>query len=116
MTPSTIRAERKAERRVCAPSLHRPLAVPYPKDPRQAAADLTKRLGSLASDWGAPSNDALTGLALDMGTLAQTSGIAHVSGTLAASGTITIDTVHPSKTPFTTQAKNCCGIALFGAR
>jgi serine/threonine protein kinase len=78
---------------------------------KRAADDLNKQLAGLG-DLG-DLKDTLAELGLDAGALAQTTGVVHVTGTLQASGTLTLDSTDMTKTAFTTNAKNSCGLGLF---
>ncbi len=75
----------------------------------QAAGDLAAQLGALGTGQAD-----LASLGLDVTALARAAGIARVSGSLAASGTLSFDSSDPLNPVFTATAKNSCGVALFG--
>ncbi len=76
-----------------------------------AATDLEAQLGAL----GAGRAD-LASAGIDVTALAQSIGLARVSGNLAASGTFVFDSSDPSATAFTATGKNSCGISLFDGK
>jgi serine/threonine protein kinase len=77
----------------------------------QASGDLAAQLAAL----GGGKAD-LESLGLDVTALAQASGVAHVSGSLSASGTVAFNSTNPGDTVFTVSGSNSCGISLFGAK
>ncbi len=89
-----------------------PCAQLLPKN-AQAASDLAAELGVLGTGAPTTPKDKST-IGVDVTAIAQAAGLAHVSGTLAAFGTLVFDTHDLAGTSFTVASKNTCGVALFG--
>lgn len=85
-----------------------PCAQLLPKS-EHAATDLAGQLGSLGAGGGD-----LTALGIDVTALAQSAGLARVSGNLSESGTLVFDSNDLSGMTFAATGKNSCGISLFG--
>jgi hypothetical protein len=85
-----------------------PCAQLLPKS-EHAATDLAGQLGALGAGGGD-----LTALGIDVTALAQSAGLARVSGSLSESGTLVFDSNDLSGMTFAATGKNSCGISLFG--
>jgi serine/threonine protein kinase len=78
-----------------------------PPSPGLAMQDLQRQLGALGNLGD------LSSLGLDVGALTQAAGVAHITGNLVASGTVSLDSSDIRNAQVTAVAKNSCGLSLF---